>query len=130
MIKSITVGGVCYNVAQAPADKQKDLMLLVAGVVAIRAQQTQVKEIDTDLLLGTLIMMPKDKFDQIAQIVLYKTIINGEKTPVDIKAFQGKMLNYTQLVAEAVAYNLDDFFIYLDDARNGALNRVESNLTS
>lgn len=113
-VKSITIGNITYNVAQAPADKQKSLMLLIAGVVAMRSATSGIDEIDIKLLIGSLIMMPEDKFDKIVDIVLYKTFIKGEENKIDVKAFQGRMSEYFQLIAETVAYNLNDFFTYLD----------------
>ena len=113
-IGAITIGDVTYNVAQAPADKQKSLMLLIAGIVAMNSAASGVKEIDTKLLVGALIMMPELKFNEIANIVLYKTIIAGETIPIDVKSFQGRMCDYFQLIAEAVALNLNDFFTWLD----------------
>ena len=113
-IGAIMIGDVIYNVAQAPADKQKSLMLLIAGNVALSAAGSGVKEIDTKLLVGALIMMPELKFNEIANIVLYKTVISGETTPIDVKSFQGRMCDYFQLIAEAVALNLNDFFTWLD----------------
>lgn len=119
-VRAFTINNVTYNVAQAPADQQKSLMLLIAGVVAMRSASSGVEEIDVKLLVGSLIMMPEDKFDRIANIVLCKTIISGEKTTIDVKSFQGRMSDYFQLIAEAVAYNLNDFFIYLDADRASA----------
>ena len=113
-IKAVTINNVTYNVAQAPADKQKSLMLLIAGVVAMRSATSGIEEIDTKLLIGSLIMMSEDKFDKIANIALYKTVINGETMPIDVKSFQGRISEYFQLIAETVAYNLNDFFTYLD----------------
>lgn len=116
-VKSITVSDVTYNVAQAPAVQQKKLMLLIGGKVAFNAAAADVETIDVQLLVGALMTMKEDVFDSIANIVLYKTMVNGESTPIDIGAFQGGMMSYFTLVAEAVAYNLNDFFISLDVER-------------
>lgn len=124
-VRAIKIGNVTYNVAQAPADQQKSLMLLIAGIVAMRGATSGIEEIDTKLLIGSLIMMPEDKFDNIARIVLYKTVISGEKTTIDVKDFQGRMSDYFQLIAEAVAYNLNDFFTYLDADRAAAKTAVK-----
>ncbi len=124
LVKTITVGNVAYNVAQAPADRQKKLLLLVGGIVAMRAASAKVEEIDTKLLVGALMMLPEDKFDEVAQIVTAQTVINGEKTPIDVKSFQGSMLGYFELIAESIAYNLNDFFTWLDVDRNNAQQSV------
>ncbi len=111
-VRAITIGNVTYNVAQAPAIEQKKLMLLVGALVAARSSSSG-KPIDTSLLMGALMILPEQKFDEVAGIVLYKTVIAGESTMIDVGAFQGKMTDYFKLVAEAIAYNLDDFFTFL-----------------
>lgn len=110
--RAIKIGGVSYNVAQAPAMEQKKLMLLVGALIAARTSQSG-QPIDTSLLMGSLMILSESKFDEVANIVLYKTVIHGEKTLVDVGSFQGKITDYFKLVAEAIAYNLDDFFTFL-----------------
>ena len=111
-VRAFTIGNVTYNVAQAPAMEQKKLMLIVGALIASRSSQSGAK-IDTSLLMGALMILPEAKFDEVANIVLYKTVIHGEKTPIDVGSFQGKITDYFKLVAEAIAYNLDDFFTFL-----------------
>ena len=111
-VRAITINNVTYNVAQAPALQQKKLMLLVGALVAARSS-TSGQPIDTSLLMGALMILPEPKFDEVAGIVLYKTIIAGESTTLDVGSFQGKITDYFKLVAEAIAYNLDDFFTFL-----------------
>lgn len=119
MIDTITVGNVKYSVAQAPAIKQKKLMLLVGAKIAINSAATKVG-IDRDLLLGALLSMPENIFDEVSGIVLYKVCKIGDETILDAGSFQGKMLEYFQLVAEAIKLNLDDFFTYLDKENESA----------
>lgn len=116
-VRAFTIGSATYNVAQASAVEQKSLMLLVGGVVAMRASTSGVEKIDTKLLFGVLMVMPEDKFDRIASIVLSKAFIAGGNISVDAGSFHGKMSEYFQLIAELIAYNLDDFFTYLDADR-------------
>jgi len=111
-VRAFTINNVTYNVAQAPALQQKKLMLLVGALVAARSS-TSGQPIDTSLLMGSLMVLPEAKFDEVAGIVLYKTIIAGESTTLDVGSFQGKITDYFKLVAEAIAYNLDDFFTFL-----------------
>ncbi len=111
-VRAFTIGNVTYNVAQAPAMEQKKLMLIVGALIAARSSQSG-QPIDTSLLMGALMILPEQKFDEVANIVLYKTVIHGEKTTLDVGAFQGKITDYFKLVAEAIAFNLDDFFTFL-----------------
>ena len=124
MISNITVGGVNYSVAQAPAIKQKKLMLLIGAKIAFNSAASK-SGIDRDLLMGALCSFPEPMFDEIASIVLYKTSVVGDSTIIDVGAFQGGMLNFFHLVAEAVKLNLDDFFIYLDSVNKSANQAVQ-----
>lgn len=117
MIKSISVNNKSFNVAQAPAIEQKRLMLLLGGKILFNSTSSNVESIDTNFLVGTLLTLPEDTFDKIASIVLYKTFLQGAENNIDIGNFQGSMVEYFTLVAQAIAYNLDDYFTWLDDVR-------------
>jgi len=119
MISTITVGDTKYSVAQAPAISQKKLMLLIGAKIAFNSA-TSKKGIDRDLLFGALLSSPESVFDEIAEIVLYKTVVVGKDTIIDAGSFQGGMLHYFQLIAEAIKLNLDDFFTYLDSVNKDA----------
>ena len=123
-VRAITVGGVTYNVAQAPALKQKKLMLLIGARVAASSNASK-HPIDTSLLIGSLMVLPEATFDEVATIVLYKTVVNGDTVPLDVGAFQGKITDYFKLVAEAIAYNLDDFFTFLASEKPDEAPRVK-----
>ena len=114
MIKTITIGAGRYNVAQASAVEQQRLMLLIAAKMAFNSAKTD-SEIDRKLLFGAFLTLSENVFDDIASIALSKTFKAGETSrPVSVDDFQGKMLDYFNLVAEAVAYNLGDVFTWLD----------------
>lgn len=113
-IKSIIVNDVKYNVAQASAVEQQKLMLLIGAKIALHSATGDVEQIDKNLLIGTFLTLPEDVFNQVSTIVLCKAVIAGESTPVDIKTFQGGMMTMFSLIAEAVCFNLNDFFTWLD----------------
>ena len=98
-------------------------MLLIGAKIAFNSAASK-SGIDRDLLLGALLSMPENTFDEISTIVLYKTCKVGDDTIVDVGSFQGGMLHYFQLVAEAIKLNLDDFFTYLDNA-NKSVQQAE-----
>ena len=127
LVKPITVGDKTYNVAQAPAIKQKSLMLLVGAKIAFNSDAADVETIDTPLLVGALMTLPEKTFDEVSNIVLYKTMLEGETIGTDIGAFQGAMMDYFTLVAEAVAFNLNDFFTSLDVERAARRASNQSN---
>lgn len=119
-IRAITVNDVQYNVAQASAIDQKKLMLSLGAKIAFNSAAGNVEKIDVNFLVGSMLSLPETTFDEVASIVLRQAFVAGQTTPVDAKLFQGGMLAYFRLVAEAVAFNLDDFFTWLDsenDAR-------------
>lgn len=113
-IKSITVKNATYNVAQASAAQQKKLMLLIGGKIAFNSAAGGIEKIDVAMLVGVLMSLPENVFDEVAGIVLGKAFIAGSNTAVTLDSFQSAMVAYMNLVAEAIAYNLEDFFTWLD----------------
>ena len=113
-VKQVTVGSATYNVAQASAIQQKKLLLLIGAKVAYNSAATNTKEIDHNLLFGALLALNESTFDEIANIVLCKTVKSGGETLVTVSDFQGNMVEYFQLIVEAIKVNLQDFFTYLD----------------
>ena len=115
-IKSTTIGDTTYNIAQAPAPEQKRLMLLLGGKIAFNSNAADA-DIDVQLLIGALMTLPEETFDKVSNIVLGRVMKSGESVSVDVKDFQGCMVNLFTLIAEAVYHNLNDFFIWLDAER-------------
>ena len=123
-IRAIDVNDVRYNVAQASAVDQKRLMLLIVAKIALNSAVGEVEKIDTKLVIGVLLTLPEATFDEIAKIVLRQAFVAGETNPVDTKTFQGNMTGYFKLIAEAISFNLEDVFTWLDSenaARRAAL---------
>lgn len=119
-IRAITVANVQYNVVQASAVNQKKLMLLLAGRIALNSAAGGVEKINVTMLVGALTMLNEETFDEIANIVMYKTVVAGKSELVTIDNFQGGMSKYFTLVAEGIAYNLEDFFDWLDSENAAA----------
>lgn len=120
-IVSVNIGGSSYNIAQAPADKQKKLLAMIGAKIALNSAAANAK-IDNDLLLGALLTTPEDMFDEIAGIALYQTMKKGGDSIVDIGDFQNNVTEYYQLVAKAIEVNLGDFFTYLDSVNKKTLS--------
>jgi len=114
MIEQVTVGTSTYNVPQASAVDQKALLLLLGGKIALRSAASKTEQIDTQLLVGAMLSTPEPEFDKIAKLVLGRVHLAGSETPVTIADFQGRMVEFVQLVAECVRVNLNDFFTWLD----------------
>lgn len=122
-IKTATVDGTQYNIAQASAVEQKKLMLLIGAKIALHSASGGVEKIDATMLMGAFLTLPENTFEEVSSIVLRKAFVAGEKTPVSVESFQGGMMSYFSLVAEAVCANLDDFFTWLDS--ENAARRAE-----
>lgn len=127
-IRAITINDVQYNVAQASAVEQKKIMLHIGAKIAFNSATTDTLEIDSTMLFGLLMSLPESTFDDIACAVLRKTLIAGTNTPVTLANFQGSMTSYFKLVAEAIMFNLGDYFTWLDSenaARRAQVNSVK-----
>ena len=128
-IKSTTIGDTTYNIAQAPAPEQKRLMLLLGGKIAFNSNAADA-DIDVQLLIGALMTLPEETFDKVSSIVLGRVMKSGESVSVDVKDFQGCMMNLFTLIAEAVYHNLNDFFIWLDAERDARRASNQTNAKS
>ncbi len=124
-IESVKIGKSTFNVAQASAVKQKTLMMLLAGKIAMHSAAGKVEEINTTMLKGALLTVSEATLDEIADIVLYKTVLNGDDKLVTVENFQGDMNDYFTLVAEAVKVNLQDFFTWLDSENKNVRDQVQ-----
>ena len=113
-VKPVKIGKIQYNVTQAPADKQKKLLSLIGARISLVSATSQVDKIDSDLLVGTLLSLSEDAFDEIAGIVLYQTVKKNDSAIIKISDFQNNVTEYYQLVAKAIEVNLEDFFTYVD----------------
>lgn len=112
----VKVGKNRYTIVELSAFDQVKLLERIGG--AITARSVGVKEINKELIAGVLLGM-KD-IASFGDEVLYKTIKAGDKNPVEVGGFQGKMGEYLELVAAAVEVNLKDFFTYLQSAKQDA----------
>lgn len=117
MIETVTVLGQRYNIAQAPAVRQKELLMITGTRLSIRVISSSESDIDSSTIMGALLTFSEQEIDRIASIVLSGCVKHGEKTPVDEKEFQGRIHGYFLLMAEAIKVNLNPFFSWLVSAR-------------
>jgi hypothetical protein len=121
-VKAFTIGGVQYNAAMASAVDQDRLMSLLAGAVLERfatAAQAGI-EVDSHVLCSMFMSMRQDVKGQVVQILMTRVFINGTERPVTVADFGGKMVQYNQLLAELLRWNLSDFFDWLPSGEKGA----------
>ncbi|MDO9345034.1 MAG: hypothetical protein Q7T99_16275 [Pseudomonas sp.] len=122
IVKPFTIGGVQYNAAMASAVDQDRLMSLLSGAVLERfatAAQAGI-EVDDQVLCSMFMSMRQDVKAQIANVLMGKVLINGTERPVTVADFGGKMVQYNQLLAELLRWNLSDFFDWLPSGAKGA----------
>jgi len=121
-VKPFTIGGVQYNAAMASAVDQDRLMSLLSGAVLERfatAAQAGI-EVDDQVLCSMFMSMRQDVKAQVANVLMGKVLINGTERPVTVADFGGKMVQYNQLLAELLRWNLSDFFDWLPSGAKGA----------
>ena len=114
-VKTFTVGDAVYNAVMASAFDQDRLMSLLSAALIERAvaMARQDKEIGDDVLVPMFMAMPHDRKAQVAGILMHNVKLNGSNTNVDLKEFHGKIVQYNQLLAQLLKWNLGDFFDYL-----------------
>ena len=121
-VKSFTIGGVQYNAAMASAVDQDRLMSMLSGAVLERfatAAQAGI-EVDDQVLCSMFMSMRQDVKGQVVQILMTRVFINGTERAVAVSDFGGKMVQYNQLLAELLRWNLSDFFDWLPSGAKGA----------
>jgi hypothetical protein len=114
-VKAFTIGGVQYNAAMASAVDQDRLMSLLSAAVLERfatAAQASL-EVDEKVLSMMFMSMRQDVKSQVAQMIMAKVVVNGTDRPVTVADFGGRMVQYNQLLAELLRWNLSDFFDWL-----------------
>lgn len=128
-VKPFTIGSVQYNAAMACAVDQDRLMSLLSGAVLERfatAAQAGI-EVDDQMLCSMFMSMRQDVKAQVVQILMTRVFINGTERVVTVADFGGKMVQYNQLLAELLRWNLSDFFDWLpSDGKDARQHEAES----
>lgn len=121
-VKPFTIGGVQYNAAMAGAVDQDRLMSLLSGAVLERFHTAAGAGLDVDdkVLCAMFMSMRQDVKAQVVQILMTRVFINGTERAVTVADFGGKMVQYNQLLAELLRWNLSDFFDWLPSGEKGA----------
>ena len=114
-VKSFTIGGVQYNAAMASAVDQDKLMSLLSAGLIERAMTSAVAGMDMDdkVLVPMFMSMPQAVKAQVSTILAGRVVLNGTDRTVTASDFGGKMVQYNQLLAELLRWNLSDFFDWL-----------------
>ncbi|WJV25919.1 MULTISPECIES: hypothetical protein [Pseudomonas] len=121
-VKAFTIGGVQYNAAMASAVDQDRLMSLLSAAVLERfatAARANL-EIDGQVLCAMFMSMRQEVKAQVAQMLMARVLLNGTERSVTVADFGGKMVQYNQLLAELLRWNLSDFFDWLPSGAKDA----------
>lgn len=119
-VKSFTISGVQYNAAMASAVDQDRLLSLLTAPLIERAYAAarEGKELDNDILMPMFMGMPQQTKVQVVEILMGRVVINGADRPITVADFGGKLVQYNQLLAELLKWNLSDFFDWLPSVRS------------
>jgi len=114
-VKQFTVGNVSYNAGRASAVNQDRVLSLLTQAIIERAMAAASAgiELDSQVLTSMFLAMPTATKREIADILMHQVMINGTQQRVGIEDFDGKMVQYNQLLAELLRWNLSDFFDWL-----------------
>jgi len=121
-VKPFTIGGVQYNAAMASAVDQDRLMSLLSAAVLERFATAAAAglEVDENVLCSMFMSMRQEAKAQAAQMLMARVLINGTERTVSVADFGGRMVQYNQLLAELLRWNLSDFFDWLPSAAKNA----------
>lgn len=114
-VKAFTVGGAQYNAAMASAvDQDRLLSLLSAGLIERSMTAASIgKDLDDSVLVPMFMAMPQAAKTQASSMLMARVVLNGTTQAVTAADFGGKMVQYNQLLAELLRWNLGDFFDWL-----------------
>lgn len=117
-IKSFTVGDCTYNAVMASAADQDKLMSELSAALIERAvaMARQGLTIGDNVLVPMFMAMSYERKVKVASILMGNAKVNGSDVKVDIEHFRTRIVQYNQLLAELLRWNLGDFFTYLVDA--------------
>ncbi len=119
MIKQIEIKGQKYNLPMANAFDQLEVVGMIGAFCAGNAVALGGDyKITVPFIKGVLLSIGSEKIKRIHDLFLKRCTANRETHPIDQQHFQGRIDTYLTLVAEAIIYNLSDFFLQLEEDLN------------
>lgn len=117
-VKQFTVGNLTVNAAMASAVQQDELLsLLSASLLSRAATANQLGAgMGDKILVPFFLSMPQQLKKQVVSLLTERVVIAGSETPVSVKDFSGKMIEWNTLLSQLILWNLEGFFSLLDDA--------------
>lgn len=117
-VKSFTVGSLTVNAAMASAVQQDELLsLLSANLLSRAVSAAQMGEgMGEQILIPMFMSMPQQLKKQVVVLLTQKVMVSGTETPVTVNDFGGKMVEWNTLLSQLILWNLEGFFIWLENA--------------
>lgn len=117
-VKAFTVGAKTYNAAMASAVKQDELLSMLTAELISRAMVAAKigKTVDDNIVMTMMMGMQYGVKQQIAGIIMNQVFVAGTSIPVTVDDFSGRMVEYNQLLAKLLIFNLGDFSSWLQSA--------------
>ena len=117
-VHKIVIKEKTYHLVEQSAAKQLELYEMLSARLLANCVTSYSDEVNIDIMHGFLLSCKKVdglSIQDVADIVLYKTVLKGSEEPVNIEDFQGDIHSYVSLVAEGCMANLSSFFFFIRD---------------
>lgn len=126
-LKMFTVGDCSYHAMMASAADQDRLMSLLSAALIERAvaMGRQGQTLGIDVVMPMLMSMPHDRKQQVVGILLGDVKVHATGTQVDVEHFRERMVQYNQLLAELLMWNLGELFTYLAGVAKDEAQKVQ-----
>lgn len=126
--KQFTIGDRTFNAAMASAAGQDQIISLLAQGIAVKVATAlqNGESADEELMTGYVMGIEYATKQKIAGILLAKVFIEGAASPVDVKDFEGRMVEYNRLLGNLLYWNLQDFFMWLISDLERVIKPVEA----
>lgn len=121
-VKAFTVGDKTYNAAMASAVQQDELLSMLSPTLIGKAVTAADlgKSLDDKIVQTMMMGMQHEAKLKVARIIMSQVFIAGTQIPVTIDDFSGRMVEYNELLAKLLMWNLGDFSQWLQSAIDDA----------
>lgn len=112
-IKQFSIGGVNYNVVRASAAQQDEVLSMLTAPITERMASLGVGEVpEDDFVFNFFTSLPYAVKEKLDSLLLSRLNVHGSEAKLDLKDFDGRVLELNQLRAQVLLWNLMPFFVY------------------
>lgn len=115
-----------YTIVRASALAQMEVLSVISANVMSRwmlCQEPVDKPVD-NFLLPLVISLPFSQKQRLIELLM-SNITDKDGVYADIENFNEKMVEWHELIAEVLYWNLNDFFTYIDTAHRSDLSNLK-----